>query len=201
MKKNVALFIFDEVEVLDFAGPFEVFAVSDALREHRVFNVFTFAQTPGTVRARNGLKIVPDYTVENCPSPDVLIIPGGFGTRALLDRSALLEWLRIKARTSEIVMSVCTGSLVLGKAGLLDGARATTHHESFALLREIAPRATVLEKTRFTDNGQILTSAGIAAGIDCSLHVVGRLLGRDAAEATARHMEYPFFNDENETRR
>lgn len=190
MKKNVAILVFDEVEVLDFAGPFEVFAVADELGQHTVFHTFTLALKPGTVRARNGLKIVPDYTLENCPLPHVLVVPGGAGTRPLLQMPALLEWLRTKARSAEVVMSVCTGALVLARAGLLDGLDATTHHECLAELRAQGPAVRVHENTRFTDNGKILTSAGISAGIDCALHVVGRLLGGAAADDTARYMEY-----------
>lgn len=190
MKRNVAILIFDDVEVLDFAGPFEVFAVTDELRGYNTFNVFTLAESPGTVRARNGLKVLPDHTLENAPAPHLLIVPGGFGTRALLKKPALLEWLRTKSRAAELTMSVCTGSIVLGRAGLLDGLRATTHHECFDLLREHAPRTTVVETERFVDNGAVLTAAGISAGIDCSLHVVERLLGAETAAATARYMEY-----------
>jgi transcriptional regulator GlxA family with amidase domain len=190
MKKNVAILIFDDVEVLDFAGPFEVFAVTDELCNHEAFHTFMVAESPGSVRARNGLKVVPDFTLENCPPPHVLVIPGGRGSRALLKKTALLEWIRTKARTTEIVMSVCTGALVLAKAGLLDGLRITTHHLSLDLLRELAPTATVDPSQRFHDNGKIVTSAGISAGIDCALHVVSRLLDSAAADATARHMEY-----------
>lgn len=190
MKRNVAILVFDDVEVLDFAGPFEVFAVADELQQHGVFNTFTLALRPGTVRARNGLKVVPEYTLENCPAPHVVIVPGGQGTRALLHMPALHEWLRTKSRTAEIVMSVCTGALVLARAGLLEGLRVTTHHECFAALRELAPHSELVEGARFTDNGKILTSGGISAGIDCSLHVVTRLLGSAAANATADYMEY-----------
>ncbi|MGH7957041.1 MAG: DJ-1/PfpI family protein [Opitutaceae bacterium] len=190
MKKNVAILLFDEVEVLDFAGPFEVFAVADELRGHAVFNVFTVAENLGTIRARNGLKVVPHFSREDCPAPQVLIVPGGFGTRALLNKPALLEWIRLKSKHAEIVMSVCTGALVLGKAGLLDGLRATTHHECFDQLRAVAPRTEVIETERFIDNGRILTAAGISAGIDCSLHVIERLLGSESAQITARYMEY-----------
>jgi transcriptional regulator GlxA family with amidase domain len=190
MKKNIAILLFDDVEVLDFAGPYEVFAVTDELRGYAVFNVFTVAENVGTIRARNGLKVVPHFSREDCPSPHVLIVPGGFGTRALLNKPALLEWLRLKAKHAELVMSVCTGALVLAKAGLLDGLRATTHHGSFELLRSLAPRTEVLENERFVDNGRVLTAAGISAGIDCSLHVVERLLGSETAQATAREMEY-----------
>jgi transcriptional regulator GlxA family with amidase domain len=190
MKKNVAILLFDDVEVLDFAGPYEVFAVTDELLGHQVFHTFTMALKPGTVRARNGLKIVPDFTLENCPNPHLIIIPGGAGTRLLLNMPALHEWLRVKSRTADVVMSVCTGSLVLARAGLLDYLRATTHHENFEELRQNAPRTEVIETDRFVDNGKVLTSAGISAGIDCSLHVVARLCGEDAANRTAHYMEY-----------
>lgn len=190
MKRNVAIFIFDDVEVLDFTGPLEVFAVADGLQGGETFNVFTVAESPGTVRARHGLKVVPNYTLENCAPPDVLVIPGGIGTRPLLGKPALLEWLRNKTKRAEIVMSVCTGALVLAKAGLLEQLRVTTHHNALDLLRELAPQATVDPSVRFHDNGKILTSAGISAGIDCSLHVVERLLGPAAADAAAAHMEY-----------
>lgn len=190
MKRNVAILIFDEVEVLDFAGPFEVFAVADELHGHEPFHTFTVAVKPGTIRARNGLKLIADFSLENCPPPHVLIVPGGVGTRPLLQQPALLEWLRGRARKAEIVMSVCTGALVLAQAGLLDGLRVTTHHENLAMLAELAPGATVDASRRFHDNGHILTAAGISAGIDCSLHVVARLLGPAAAETTMRYMEY-----------
>lgn len=190
MKRNVAILVFDEVEVLDFAGPFEVFAVADELHDHTVFHTFTVALKPGTVRARNGLKIVPDFTLENCPAPHLIIVPGGAGTRPLLQMPALHEWLRMKSRKAELVISICTGALVLARVGLLDGLRATTHHENLDDLRRLAPEAQVDPAARFTDNGQILTAAGISAGIDCSLHVVGRLLGEAAAAHTADYMEY-----------
>jgi transcriptional regulator GlxA family with amidase domain len=190
MKKNVAILLFDDVELLDFAGPFEVFSVTDELLDHQAFHTFTMAQKPGTVRVRHGLKIVPDFTLENCPPPQIIIIPGGSGTRALLHVPSLHEWLRVKSRAAEIVMSVCTGSLILGRAGLLDDLRATTHHNTFAELRLHAPRTEVVENERFIDNGKIVTSAGISAGIDCSLHVVARLFGEDAANRTAEYMEY-----------
>jgi transcriptional regulator GlxA family with amidase domain len=190
MKKNVAILVFDDVEVLDFAGPFEVFAVADELHGHTVFHTCTLALQPGTVRARNGLKLVPDYTLENCPPPHVLVVPGGAGTRPLLHMPALLEWIRTKARSAEVVLSVCTGALVLARAGLLDGLEATTHHECLAELRQCGPAVRVRDDVRFTDNGKVLTSAGISAGIDCALHVVARLLGEANADATARYMEY-----------
>ena len=190
MRKTVAILVFDDVEVLAFAGPFEVFAVTDELRSHSEFNVLTVAPQPGTVRARNGLKIVPDHAIESCPQPHVLIIPGGAGIRVVLRNPVVLEWIQIKSRKAEITMSVCTGALVLAKLGMLDGLKATTHHLAVDELRALAPKADVDPTSRFHDGGAVLTSAGISAGIDCALHVVGRLLGDDAASETARYMEY-----------
>ena len=194
MRRNVAILIFPEVEVLDFTGPFEVFAVTNELNPD-TFHTFTVAEGPGSVRARNGLKVVPDYTLETAPAPQILVVPGGAGTRPLLKKPAVLEWIRQRARQSEVVASVCTGALVLAQAGLLNNLRATTHHENFAELAVLAPSTDIDQTCRFTDNGQVLTSAGISAGIDLSLHVVSRLLGEPVATKTARYMEYHWRND------
>lgn len=195
MRRTVAILIFDDVEVLDFAGPFEVFSVTDALSEQKYFKVHTVAETAGTIRGSGGLKIVPEHTLESAPQPDILIVPGGSGTRALLKKPSLLEWIRVNAKRSEIVASVCTGSLLLAKAGLVNDQRITTHFKCYDLLRELAPTATIDESKRFIDNGQIVTSAGISAGIDLSLHLVVRLHGLTVAEQTAHHMEYHWQND------
>jgi transcriptional regulator GlxA family with amidase domain len=190
MKKTVAILLFENVEVLDFAGPFEVFSVANELRGHIDFNVVTASLTRGTVRAVNGLKVLADCTLEDCPAPDVLIVPGGAGTRALLNQPTFLEWLRVKSRSAEIVASVCTGALVLAKVGLLDGLRVITHHQCLDELRLLAPDAIVDPSRRFHDNGKFCTAAGISAGIDLALHLVARLLGPEAADSTARYMEY-----------
>lgn len=195
MRYNTAILVFDHVEILDFTGPFEVFGVADGLSENKLFKVFTVAEIPGTIRTTHGLKIVPEHTFESCPAPDILVVPGGFGTRALLNKPSVLEWVRTRAKHAGIVASVCTGSLVLAKAGLLDGQAATTHYLSHDLLRELAPNTTVEEDKRFIDNGHIATSAGISAGIDLSLHLVARLHGVAVADATAHHMEYHWRND------
>jgi transcriptional regulator GlxA family with amidase domain len=193
--RNVAILIFDDVEVLDFAGPFEVFSVTRELAGEQLFTVHTVGITPGTVRARNGLKLVPEHTLESLPPPDLLIIPGGYGTRALLNQASVIDWIRRKAPRTEIVASVCTGSLLLAKAGLLAGLNATTHYQSFDRLRELEPTATVREDVRFVDNGRLLTAAGISAGIDLSLHLVARLHSVETAHRTAQYMEYHWTND------
>ncbi|MEG4271712.1 MULTISPECIES: DJ-1/PfpI family protein [unclassified Microcoleus] len=201
--RNVAILMFDDVEVLDFAGPFEVFSVTselskgDSLRDSfasRHFAVSTVAEHPGAVNARNGLSVNPDCTISDCPPPDILIVPGGQGTRKSIDNSAIINWIKDCAPTAELVLSVCTGSLLLAKAGLLEGLAATTHHRALDLLKKLAPNTTIIENQRFVDNGKIITSGGIAAGIDMSLHVVGKLLGTAQAEQTAEHMEYKIGN-------
>ncbi|MBN2469438.1 MAG: DJ-1/PfpI family protein, partial [Anaerolineae bacterium] len=177
--RNVAILLFDEVEVLDFAGPFEVFSVAARVNgEPPVLNVYTVARQ-NTVSTRGGLRVTPHYTLADCPRPDILLVPGGWGTRPLLHDAALLEWIARQAEGLELLLSVCTGALLLGKAGLLDGLRATTHHSAFGLLREHAPAALVVEDERFVDNGRVITSGGISAGIDMALHVVARLLGAE----------------------
>jgi transcriptional regulator GlxA family with amidase domain len=189
--RHLAILLLDDAEVLDFCGPYEVFSVASNQSKSPSFNVMTIAeQTP--VTARNGLSVNRDHSLESCPKPDVLLVPGGIGTRRELNNGSLIESVRQVASDAELVLSVCTDALLLGKAGLLDGLEATTHHVAYDLLREIVPSCTVHKDRRFIDNGKIITSAGIAAGIDMSLHVVERLLSSDIATATARHMEYPW---------
>jgi transcriptional regulator GlxA family with amidase domain len=199
MKKTVAILIFPEVEVLDFAGPFEVFAVTDELCGYEAYNVITVAESLAPVRARNGLTILPEHDLTTCPTPDFLIIPGGFGTRELLVNATVLAWIDKQSALAELVMSVCTGAFVLAKLGLLDGLNATTHHEYLSMLRAIAPAANIDATVRFHDNGKFVIAAGISAGIDSSLHVIARFLGKDTAKRTATCMEYNGdFTDPNE---
>ncbi len=191
--RNVAILIFDDVELLDFCGPFEVFSVAASHSEVPPFRVYTIAGKPGPVIARNGLSVNPDFNLKDCPTPDLLVIPGGQGTRPLLQDEALLGWIREQYARTELTLSVCTGSLLLAQAGLLQGLSATTHRGSLDLLASLAPETQVLRDTRYVDNGRIVTSAGISAGIDMALHIVERLLGAEHAAATARHMEYEYW--------
>lgn len=188
--KNVAILIFDEVEVLDFCGPFEVFSVAGRRTGLEPFHVYTVAQTDRPVVARNHLSINPAHTLSNCLRPDILVIPGGYGTRREMHNAALISWIKQRAENVELLLSVCTGALLLAKAGLLEGLSATTHHGAIDLLREAAPNTAVLESERVVDNGKVILSAGISAGIDMSLYVVSRLLGEQQAEETAAYMEY-----------
>lgn len=190
MSRTVAIFIFDEVEVLDFAGPYEVFAVTGA--QTQAFDVFTVAETDQPVRARNGLMVLPTHSFATAPRADIVVIPGGYGTRPLLQNERVIAWVRKMDQEAQLTLSVCTGSLLLGRAGLLDGLAATTHHLAFEELRKCAPNSEIREGARLVDNGRIVTSAGVSAGIDMSFHIVARELGQEAAEKIARYIEYPW---------
>ncbi|MFQ3567840.1 MAG: DJ-1/PfpI family protein [Aggregatilineales bacterium] len=191
MARNVAIVLFDEVEVLDFAGPFEIFSVTGRhTASERPFNVYTVAEADGPITARNNLVIMPSYTMANCPPPDIVVVPGGYGTRTQMHNPALIGWVREQAARVELMTSVCTGALVLANAGLLDGLAATTHFSSYDLLAETAPTVEVRRGVRYVDNGAIITSAGVQAGMDMALHIVARLLGKDAAHETASYIEY-----------
>jgi transcriptional regulator GlxA family with amidase domain len=188
--REVLLYLFDDVEVLDFAGPFEVFSVAGRSKAVKPFRVRTVGRTGAPVRARNGLTVLPDLSITDAPAADVVIVPGGFGTRPLVGDPVTLDWLATVVPTAEVSLSVCTGALLLGAAGLLRGLNATTHHGAFGELRDVAPETRVLEHARVVDNGAIVTSAGISAGIDAALHLVARLEGQLCAEETAHYMEY-----------
>lgn len=197
--RKVAILIFDDVEVLDFCGPFEVFSVTGRRSgAEPPFEVYTVAEKAGPVLARGGLSVNPHYTIGQCPRPDILLAPGGWGTRREMNNPALIDWIRQQNNTAELMLSVCTGALLLAKAGLLDGLRATTHRMGMDLLREIAPSAEVCPGERFLDNGRIITSAGVSAGIDMSLHVVARLLGAQTAQETAAYIEYDWHPQQHQ---
>jgi transcriptional regulator GlxA family with amidase domain len=194
MTRNVAILIFDEVEVLDFCGPFEVFGVTGLRAQgERPFRVYTVAESAGPVLARNGLSVNPTYTIADCPPPDLLLLPGGQGTRREIHNEALINWIRDQAGRVELLLSVCTGALLLARAGLLEGLAATTHFGAVDELKALAPNTRLCPDERYIDNGKIVLSAGVSAGIDMSLYVVQRLLGAEQARETARHMQYDYW--------
>lgn len=195
MKKkrtNVGIFIFDEVEVLDFAGPFEVFAITEDPSDHeKLFSVFTVAEESTTVKARNGLEIVPRYSFESCPAIDILVVPGGHGAEKIqINNHVALAWIRDRHQETRITASICTGAFLLAKSGVLTDQAVTTHWMDLERLQNDFPRLTVVGDRKFVDQGKILTSAGISAGIELSLYIVARTHGRRIAVTTARRMDY-----------
>lgn len=188
--RTVAIVLFDDVEVLDFAGPFEVFSVCGRRNQLDLFHVFTVSERGQPIQARNSLTVTPTHSFASLPPADIVLVPGGYGTRREMKNPVMLEWVTRAAARAELLLSVCTGALVLGAAGLLDGMRVTTHHLAFAELRAAAPNAVVEEGARIVDNGNVILSSGVSAGIDMSLHVVSKLHGDDLALECARYMEY-----------
>lgn len=196
-RKQVGIVVYEDVEVLDFSGPFEVFSVTRLNEEKRreepsPFNAFLVAETKSPVVATGGMKVVPDHDLDSCPKLDILLVPGGWGFRHQMNNERLLKWVADRSRQVETLTSVCTGAFLLGKAGLLDGKRATTHWRWLDSMQDLFPKVTVEKRLHFVEEGTLFSSAGISAGIDMSLRVVARNYGEAVARATARHMEYPF---------
>jgi transcriptional regulator GlxA family with amidase domain len=199
---RIGLLLFDDVEVLDACGPFEVFSVATRVAGRRrpadpaPFAVTTISAGPETtVRARGGLPLVADRSLTEAPRVDVALVPGGITARIERD-PAVLGWVRGAAATGAIVASVCTGAFVLAEAGLLDGRTVTTHWEDQAELAARFPALTVAGDARYLDDGPVATSAGVSAGIDLALHLVARLAGEPLAVATARQMDYPWTREQ-----
>jgi transcriptional regulator GlxA family with amidase domain len=190
MVRTIDILLFDDVEVLDFAGPFEVFGVAGARPGPPAFQVRTVALKPGPVTARNGLSVNPTHVVGAAPIADLVVVPGGYGTRREMHNPAMLAHIRTANAVAKMMLSVCTGSLLLARAGLLTGLAATTHADAMDELRALGTDFQVRPDARVVDNGRVITSTGISAGIDMALYVVGRLLGQAAAEETAAYMQY-----------
>jgi transcriptional regulator GlxA family with amidase domain len=195
----VGILIFDQVELLDVAGPFEVFSVTRLNEKEKVqgewsspFKVMLVAEKLDEITTIGGLRLNPDVSFDTCPRLDLLIVPGGWGTRSEVNNDKLLKWIRNKSMHTKITASVCTGSSVLGKAGLLDERESTTHFQAFDFLRHTAPKTRIREDVLFTLTEPIFTSAGVSAGMDLSLRIVSHFFGTEVGMATARHMEYPY---------
>ncbi|AYV66550.1 MULTISPECIES: DJ-1/PfpI family protein [Niallia] len=188
---KIGIFLFNDVEVLDFAGPFEVFSVTAREDGSKPFIVQTISETGQMIRARNGLKVYPDYSFQTMPKFDLLIIPGGLGAREReVHNKTVINWIKEQMGEVQWMASVCTGALLLAEAGLLDGLNATTHWASLTRLKEEYPQVNVVKKVKFVDEGRIITSGGISAGINMSFHLVKRLAGVKIAKETAKRMEY-----------
>lgn len=187
---NLGIFIFNEVEVLDFAGPFEVFSLSKK-DNMPLFKVVTIAEKNTPVIARNGLTILPNFTFNNHPALDILIIPGGYGAEEIEIRNTnTLRWIKQQYTTVRMLASVCTGALLLAQCGLLNGKRATTHWMDIDRLANDYPQVRTVKNEKFVDEGKILTSGGISSGINMSFHIVSKLFGEEVSSVTARRMEY-----------
>jgi transcriptional regulator GlxA family with amidase domain len=195
MTIKVGIYVFPEVEVLDFAGPYEVFTTASRVfgrtdpAADKPFSVFTVGSSTEPIKARAGLPVLPEYGIAAHPAIDLLIVPGGV-VNAELANPAVGRWIAEVAAGARITAAICTGAFLLAKAGLLDGKRATTHWEDIADLERDFPHLRVIAGQRWVDEGEIVTSGGISAGIDMSLHLVERLAGRELAERTARQMEF-----------
>lgn len=198
IKKNVGIFIFDSVEVLDFAGPYEVFASTRFSSKsnaaiHKLscpFNVFTFTEKKKIITCTGGLSVKSDFTLNDCPKLDILIVPGGIGTRKLLKNNNILNWL-VANKDINIIASVCTGSLILAKAGLLDNKKATSHWGALELLKKLSPSTRILTNKKFVFD-TYYTSAGVSSGINMSLDIIEKLLGKKIAQNTAKYIEYDY---------
>lgn len=188
--RRIAVLLFEGVEELDFAGPWEVLAAwADQFPDDGI-EVFTIADLAGPIRCAKGLRVLADHRREAAPAFDLLVVPGGRGTRPLLKDDAMLAWLRDLAERGVTIASVCTGALVLAKAGLLDGKPATTHHGSLSLLAELGRDIDVQPDARFVDNGTVMTAAGVSAGIDLALHLVMRMHSVERARQVRRYIQY-----------
>lgn len=192
---NVAILVFDDVEALDFAGPYEVFTTASRVlartqpAQAPLFNVCCVARLVSPVRARAGLRILPDQDFANTPATDLLVVPGGVVDGALACPETL-AWIRHVSATAQITASVCTGAFLLAASGVLTQGRVTTHWEDVADLRQRHPALQVVDGVRWVDEGGPVTSAGISAGIDMCLHLVARTGGMELAERTARQMDF-----------
>ena len=190
MRKRVGIALFDGAEELDWAGPWEVLSAWAHQWPGDEVDVFTAARTHELVTCAKGLKVLPDHAWNSAPPLDVLVYPGGRGTRRELKDAVVLDWLRDERQRGTLMTSVCTGSLVYAAAGLLRDRPATTYWNELDLLRELDPSIEVRPDDRFVDSGEVITSAGVSAGIDMALHLVARLLSVARAKDVRRYIQY-----------
>ena len=187
---NVGILLFNEVEVLDFAGPFEVFSICSTDDQKKLFNVFTVSEQPEII-TRNGLQVKSHYTFETTPQIDLLVIPGGLGAETVeMYNLNLRQWILQQHTHAQLTFSICTGAFILAEAGLLDSLKATTHWMDIARLKQDYPQIDVLTNVKYVDEGKIISAAGISSGINASLYIVAKLHGADIAKQTAKRMEY-----------
>ena len=188
--RTVGAVLFPGFELLDVFGPLEAYGIVRGW-----FTVTLVAQQPAPVASAQGPRAQADHGFEDCPPLDILLVPGGMGTRREVDNPALLEWLQRRAAATEVVTSVCTGAGLLARAGILDGRRATTNKRSFQWVVEQGPRVEWVREARWVEDGKFVTSSGVSAGIDMTLAVIARLAGREVSEQAATAMEYEWHRD------
>jgi len=195
--KQLGIFIFEDVEVLDFAGPFEVFSVANQLSGYTLLEVHTFSYDTLPINAKNGLQVVPDHSISSLPTLDYLVLPGGDGTKKVVQNPSFIEALTTRVLSSQWTMTVCSGARILGKAGFLNQRPYCTHHEVYESIQELVPSALPQPNLRYTQtDDRLWTAAGISAGIDLALHLTEQAFGKDLALATAKYMEYiPYLNE------
>jgi putative intracellular protease/amidase len=190
---TVAILLFDGVQIIDYSGPWEVFGQAG-------FKILTVAEKREPVTTAFGQKVTADYTFANSPKVDILLVPGGGGTRKAADNPQVIKWIQDNAKTANYVMSVCTGAFLLAKAGLLDGLTATTFHAAIGRLTDAAPKTKVVYDQRYVDNGRVITTAGLSSGIDGALHLVAKILGEGEAQSEALGLEYTWESDSKHAR-
>lgn len=194
MRKRVGILVFDEVEVLDFAGPFEVFSVASQLHNQALFDVKLIARTKQSIFAVNGLSVNPHYSFEDCPAPEIFIIAGGSGTRPLLKNVEYLHWVDRTIKQAKLTLSICSGARLLAKLGHLNNRPYCTHKGVYQHLSELVLSGKPQYEKRFVQSGpKLYTSGGISAGIDLSFHIIAKLLGEGVAESTASYLEYDIY--------
>lgn len=186
--KNVAILLFDDVELLDFAGPGEVFQQA-GVNGRNAFNVYTVAVNRKEITSQSFLKVTTQYLIDDCPMPDILVIPGG-NTIAQVNNEKLISWIKTVNQKAEYVLSVCNGVRLLAKTGALDGMIATSHYRAIDNLAKEFPKVKMVKGKRFVDNGRIITTEGVSAGIDGSLYLVGKIFDKEVANAVAVQMMY-----------
>lgn len=194
MRMSIGLFVFPDMEMLDYAGPYQVFTTASRLSfdgtDSSLFNLVSIGTSLDPVRVRGGAVITPNATIDDHPELSCLIIPGGrLGIDVQVTDEAVCKWIAAQADSVPIIASVCTGAFLLAQTGLLDDVEAITHIDHIADLRLQYPAVRVVEHRRWVDSGHIVTAAGLSAGIDMALHLVERLRNRDLSVATARTLE------------
>jgi transcriptional regulator GlxA family with amidase domain len=190
--RTIGVLLFEGFELLDVFGPCEAYGIRDL---EGAFRIAMVAQKAGPIASAQGPRAVAEFGFDDCPRLDVMLVPGGIGTRREVYRTALISWLRARAEQAELVTSVCTGAALLAAAGLLDGRRATTNKRSFAWVQSQGPQVNWVKQARWVEDGKFATSSGVSAGIDMALAIIARLVSTETAEKAATSMEYEWHRD------